>query len=96
MGEVVSVRTIGRDEWRWMRPQGDVEPCTVTARTNGSVDIESGDGLIEVSVYPHGDGVEIRAHEMSLVLKRQSIAVIQSHPPYPISRWTVHYEGSMS
>ena len=79
-----------------MRPQGPDRPCTVTARPWGSVDIEDGDGLIEVTVLPHEDGVEVRVHELSFVVKGQSMAVLQAHGPYPLSRWTVHYEGRMT
>lgn len=90
-----STRTsIERALWNVLRPQGDPLETTVTVRP-GSVDIDSADGLVEVAVYAHEDGVDVRVHDLQLFVKKQKVTLVQAHHPYPIERWTILWEGDM-
>lgn len=86
---------IDRALWNVLRPQGDPAEATVTVRASG-VDIEGTDGDFFVSVAPHDDGIDVRVGDVQLVVKGKRLALMQLHPPYPIQRWTVLWEGNLA
>jgi hypothetical protein len=87
-------RTIDREAWNALTPYGDPLECTVTVRPAG-VYIEDGDGEVQVGAYALEDGVDLRVGDVQFIVQGRQVKVVQSHPPYPISRWTVLWEGEL-
>lgn len=85
---------INRLMYQYLTTEGDAVDCTVTSR-KGSVDITSDGNSVAVEVYAREDGVDIRVHDLHFIVKKQSITVLQQHPPYPIAEWTVLWQGEM-
>lgn len=87
--------SINRAFWDTLRTHGDPLPMVVRAAPAG-VDVEEEDGANSATVYLRDDGIEIRVGDLQLVVKHQHVVLMQSHPPYPIQRWTVLWEGDMT
>lgn len=85
---------INRALWNTLRPQGDPLPVTVRAAPTVT-EIEDSDGLVNVSVSAYEDGVDVRIHDLQVIVKKQRVVVLQQHPPYPIQRWTILFEGEI-
>jgi hypothetical protein len=86
---------IERPLWNVLCPSGDPIETTVTARPT-VVEIESDDGRVQINVYAQEDGIDIRVHDLQVTVKGKRVTVMQQHPPYPIERWTLHWEGVLS
>lgn len=92
-------REMNREEWTalWYEMRGDDlderVKATVTSDPSSAASIECGDGLASVEVGVYADATDIRVGEVQLLVGRNRAALIVSHPPYPISRWTVLWEG---
>jgi hypothetical protein len=88
-------REINREEWNEIRPRGETVDTRVTVLSTG-VDIEDYDGLIQAGFSAHEDGVDIGIGDLQLVAKKNRIYLMRMHPPYPIERWTVLWEGDLA
>lgn len=86
---------IDRALWNVLRPKGDPVETRTTVRATG-VDVEAVEGQAEVSVSVQDDGVDVRIAHVQVFVKGNHVSVVQSHPPYPISRWTILWEGDLS
>lgn len=84
-------REIGREEWTQL---WDGEPLEIHAefRTDHAR-LEFGDGVSGVDVSATANATDVRVMDVQILVGRHGIKVIQQHPPYPISRWTVLWEG---
>lgn len=87
-------REIGRAEWRELVEKGEDVPVVATVR-GSSVDIEGDEGRVEASLDAGTKGVDARIGHVQMFVARQQIVLVVAHPPYPIERWTVLYEGPM-
>jgi hypothetical protein len=86
---------IERALWNVLRPTGEPVEVAVSVRP-GHINVESDDGRIEASISPLDDGVDARIGYVQLFVKGSRVALVQAHPPYPISRWTVLWEGNLA
>lgn len=98
------MRELSRTEWQALRDEHCGRPIDVdvksTIRSGESpvVDIEFGDSLgpvflSSVSVYAESDATDVRVGQIQLLVGRERVALVQSHPPYPVKRWTLLFEG---
>ena len=75
-------------------PEDDI---TVEARVKpASVEMEfrDGDGVPStVDVHVTSAGTDVRVGLLQCLITPERLVVIVWHPPYPISRWTVIYDG---
>lgn len=91
--------TLNRDEWqalcaRVVGPPAD-DASTVIRSRPGSVDIDFEDGVSEVGVYFSPAATDIRIGDLQFLVGRDRLVVIRCHPPFPIKRWTVIYDGPL-
>lgn len=83
---------IGREAWRRLGPQGPRGGFVTTVRSE-SVNVETDGAYIEV--HPHEDGIDVRVEDVQFIVMGQRVIVVQKHPPYPIKRWTILWEGRL-
>lgn len=88
-------RMLNRDEWTALRPSGEEAEGTVRVR-RGSVDFESDGGAIEASLSAYENGVDARVGYVQVFVKGTHVSVVQAHPPYPIMRWSLLWEGDLA
>jgi hypothetical protein len=86
---------VNRALWNVLRTQGDSVEITATVR-HGSVHVEAMEEGIDAWIHAQDDGVDVRVHDVQLVVKGKRVTLIQAHPPYPIERWTILWEGDLA
>lgn len=90
-----SRQRIDRPLWNVLSTNGDPVEQRVQV-TAGAVDVEAADGSATTTVYLRDDGVDVRVGDLQLIVKKRRVALVQQHPPYPISEWTILWEGEMA
>lgn len=87
------------EQFRALLPHGESVECSVTVRP-GSVSVDSEDGLVYVNVDSFRDGVDVRVHDLQLIVKKQSIAITQWLPAHNgreagrVVLWAGHMESN--
>lgn len=87
---------IGRDEWRErFNPEQNYDADTRIDSRPGRVTAEFEEGRSIVDVYFCDEATDIRVGDLQFVVGRDRLSVLRQHAPYPISNWTVVYDGPL-
>lgn len=89
-------RTIGRPEWRELfSPETDHDASTHLDVSPGHVGVEFESGHSRVDAYYCGEATDIRIGDLQFIVGRDRLSILRQHGPYPISEWTVVYDGAL-
>lgn len=86
---------INRSLWSCYTTNGDQVETKTTARS-GLIEIEDMEGLADITVHVTDDGIDIRVGDLELIVKGRRVALLQKHPPYPIKKWSIMFQGEIA
>lgn len=90
----------GRDGWEDLRLQlagDDEDPLPVSAYVGGQhVRLDFGDGVSQVDVSAVAASTTVCIGDVSVHVQRNRVVVVVAHPPYPIARWSVLLDASLT